>query len=155
MVYLLSYTPGMTSATIQVSDIPTRAELIDLYDAVGWTVYTKVPDQLEAAVRNSAFIVTARSDGQLIGLARCLSDDTSIAFLQDILVRPEHQGKGVGHLLIDACFERYAHVRTFALLTDDRPEQLVFYEKHGLENVAATSKPALNAFVRMTPASEG
>jgi GNAT superfamily N-acetyltransferase len=73
----------------------------------------------------------------------------SIAYLQDILVSEACQRRGIGHRLLEACLERYAHVRNFVLLTDDRPDQHAFYAAHGLTNVAATRTPKLNAFVRI------
>jgi GNAT superfamily N-acetyltransferase len=139
----------MSDVTIEPGARPERDELVALYDAVGWTAYTDDPDGLAGAVRDSSFVVTARDAGRLVGLARCLSDGVAIAYLQDILVHPDARRRGVGTRLMEACRERYADVRAFVLLTDDRPDQLAFYEAHGFTNVAATAKPALNAFVRM------
>ncbi len=139
----------MSDPSIHLSDSPRPDELAALYESVGWKAYTRDPDDLVQAVRNSTFVVTARQDERLIGLARCLSDDVSIVYLQDILVTEACQCRGIGHRLLEACLERYAHVRNFVLLSDDRPEQHAFYAAHGLTNVAATRNPKLNAFVRI------
>ena len=48
-------------------------------------------------------------------------------YLQDILVRPEHQRTGVGRQLLAVCLERYSHVRQKVLLTDDEAQER-FYE---------------------------
>ena len=84
---------------ITADERPSREELLTLYDAVGWTSYTTDPDALEAAVDGSTRVVTARYDGDLLGLARVLSDGASVAYLQDVLVRPELQREGVGRAL--------------------------------------------------------
>jgi GNAT superfamily N-acetyltransferase len=93
--------------------------------------------------------VTAVENKTLIGLARCVSDDATIAYIQDILVHPDHQRKGIGKALVEAVLHRYAHVRQKVLLTDDRPEQLRFYETLGFRNTRELEKTPLNAFIRM------
>jgi GNAT superfamily N-acetyltransferase len=124
-----------------------RKALCALYDAVGWSMYTADPEKLEAAIAGSDFVVTALIEGEVIGLARCVSDDVSIVYIQDILVHPEQQNKGVGRALVSEILSRYAHVRQKVLLTDDRPEQLHFYATLGFCNTRELVKTPLNAFV--------
>ena len=88
--------PGSTSGTVllAVRDAPTRGELLTLYESVGWTAYTSDPAMLERAVAGSSYLVTARRDGVLIGLARAISDDATMCYLQDILVAPRERRTG-------------------------------------------------------------
>jgi len=124
-------------------------ELADLYDSVGWTAYTADPAALARAVENSTFVVTARSEGRLIGLARAVSDDFSIFYLQDVLVRPEWQGTGVGRALLAMCLERFGHVRQKVLLTDAEDRQHRFYRAAGYSEVGEIGGGDLHAFVRI------
>ena len=94
-------------------------------------------------------MVTARADGQLIGLARGLSDDVSIFYLQDVLVHPDWQHRGVGTALLTECLERYAHVRQKVLLTDDEESQRRFYESLGYEDTRRITNVGLHTFVRI------
>ncbi len=113
--------------------LPRREELVALYDAVGWGVYTRDPDNLERAVRQSLWVSTARdARGQLVGLVRVVGDDATIAWVQDLLVHPDHQRQGVGTVLLRAALERFAHVRQLALLTDSQEATLAFYRSLGL-----------------------
>jgi GNAT superfamily N-acetyltransferase len=134
---------------IEEQGSPSAEEALELYASVGWTAYTRDPAGLAKAIGQSSFFALARQGERLVGLARCLSDDVSVAYLQDLLVRPEHRRVGVGSQLLGRCLARYAHVRNFVLLTDDSPEQHAFYGAHGLTNVAATRRPRLNAYVRL------
>ncbi len=131
-----------------VETVETNA-LCALYNSVGWSTYTNNPDQLVAAIRGSSFVVIATDETGLVGLARAVSDDTTIAYVQDILVRPTHQGQGMGRALLQAILDRYAHVRQKVLLTDDRPGQLGFYASMGFSNTRELEKTPLNAFVRI------
>ena len=128
-------------------DAPAAKELADLYASVGWDAYLADPAALSAGVARSTYVVTARSEGRLIGLARGLSDDFSIFYLQDLLVHPDHQRKGIGRALLERCIARFTHVRQKVLLTDDEPHQHRLYEAAGYRDVAAS--PPLHAFVRI------
>ena len=127
--------------------IPELDELVELYDAVHWTAYTDDPDTLRRAVEASASVHIARDAGQLVGLLRVVSDDTTIAYVQDLLVRPTHQRRGVGSALMQAFNRRYGHVRQRVLLTDDEPGQRAFYESVGFARSDAIEGGPLRAFV--------
>ncbi len=132
------------------SDIAAEA-LLALYKSVNWTVYTNEAnrDKLGTAVRNSTYVVSAWKDEELVGLARVLSDDVSIFYLQDILVRPEYQGLGIGRKLLANCLERFEHVRAKVLMTDNEERQLKFYQSMGFENAREITRFVLNVFVKM------
>ena len=109
----------------------TRDELVELYGSVGWSAYTADPDTLLRAVEGSSLVGTARRDGRLLGLARAISDDATICYLQDILVAPEAQRSGIGAALVRAVLDRYSGVRQKVLLTDDEPRRSCFSPRIG------------------------
>ena len=131
----------------QTADVPLD-DLLDLYGSVGWTAYTAEPDVLRAAIAGSSFVVTARRDGRLVGLARAVSDGATICYLQDVLVRPDEHRTGVGRALVTAVLDRYAGVRQKVLLTDDEPRQRAFYESLGWTELREHGDGRLRAFVR-------
>lgn len=141
---------GAHEIVITADDRPSREELLSLYDAVGWSSYTTDPDVLKAAVDGSTHVVTARFGDDLLGLARVVSDGASIAYLQDVLVRPELQREGVGKALVSAALEPFGHVRQQVLLTDDEPGQRAFYESLGWSEIRDHGTGSLRAFVRFT-----
>jgi GNAT superfamily N-acetyltransferase len=108
----------------------TRDEATALYAAVGWTAYTRDPDRLLRALAGSHVVLTARDEGRLVGLARTLSDGASICYVQDLLVHPDAQRRGVGRALMTQVFRRHAECRRFVLVTDaDGPHD--FYRAIG------------------------
>lgn len=121
---------------------------MSLYAAVGWAKYVQAPERLVLAIKNSAYVVSAWENETLIALARCVSDDVSIMYLQDILVLPSHQRKGIGRDLLGDCLVHFKGVRQKVLLTDDSPEQLAFYESLGFKKISNEKTGRLNAFVR-------
>ncbi|MCJ7726545.1 MAG: GNAT family N-acetyltransferase [Acidimicrobiia bacterium] len=134
---------------LDVVEAVDAGELEGLYRSVGWSAYAADPAALARAVENSTFVVAARIDGELIGLARGLSDDVSVFYLQDVLVRPEWQGKGVGRALLASCLERFRHVRQKVLLTDREDRQHRFYRAAGYREVSEIGDDGLQAFVQI------
>lgn len=125
-------------------------DLLGLYRSVGWNAYTDHPEWLQLAVEGSTHVVTEwTDDGELIGLARAISDNYSIFYLQDILVKPDHQGQGIGRRLLDDCLERFADVRTKVLLTDEDDAPRRLYEGAGFVRTADYPDAELNAYVRI------
>jgi ribosomal protein S18 acetylase RimI-like enzyme len=139
----------MASIQLTSTPLPPLHQLLALYNTVGWAAYTRDEAELEKAIRNSTYVVSAWDGEKLVGLARCLSDDVSICYLQDILVHPDHQGCGIGRRLMENCLERFAHVRAKVLLTDDEERQHAFYKSLGYKNTRELQKIPLNAFVQM------
>lgn len=104
---------------LTAGDIPLIEEALALYRAVGWTAYTQLPERLLRGLAGSHLVITARDDdGTLLGLARTVSDGESICYIQDILVHPDAQRRGVGRALLQDVRERYRHCMFVALSTD-------------------------------------
>lgn len=143
------------SLTVSTTDRPSDAELVELYDAVGWTRYTREPELLSRAVSGSSLVATARFGEQLLGLARVVSDGATVVYLQDVLVRPELQREGVGRQLVEAVMRPFGDVRQQVLLTDDEPRQRAFYEQLGFTEIRDWGEGRLRAFVRITEDAEG
>ena len=57
-------------------------------------------DTIEAMLRNADVIVTARAEGELIGVSRAISDFAYCTYLSDLAVDAAHQRQGIGRELI-------------------------------------------------------
>ena len=137
----------MPDFTISAVEGVSKTEALALYASVGWTSYTRDPQVLMRALRASSFVVAARDgSGRMVGLARAISDDATICYVQDILVEPAFQGSGIGRQLLEAVHIRFGHVRQTVLLTDDEPGQRAFYEALGFTEGADFSTGPLRVF---------
>ena len=132
---------------VQAEDLALD-DVLALYGAVQWTAYTRDPGNLTRALKGSSTIVAARDGLVLAGLARVISDDASICYLQDVLVLPSHQGRGIGRALVERALEPYPHVRQKVLITHDEPRQTAFYEALGYARTDEFRGGAVRAFVR-------
>lgn len=113
---------------------PPLEAVTPLYQAVGWTAYVNDPIGLERALANSTFVVAAWEAARLVGLARAISDEASVWFLQDLLVHPDRQNGGIGSALLARCVARFSDVRRGVLLTD-REGAGGFYDRNGWKAV--------------------
>ena len=138
----------MVSIEIVPGSSLDQQAVLDLYGSVGWSVYTQDPAKLLRALAGSSTVVVARDAGELIGLARVVSDGASVAYLQDVLVRPAARRTGLGQRLVEAALAPYADVRQKVLLTDDEPAQKSFYESLGFRETRDFGEGTLRAFVR-------
>lgn len=111
--------------------LPSREQLLALYDSVGWSAYTCEPDRLERAVAASLSVFTAWDGSHLVGLLRAVGDGETILYIQDLLVAPAWQRQGIGRRLMETCLETYPHVRQKVLLTDNTEGNLAFYRACG------------------------
>ncbi len=138
---------AMADIALTDHDVPAADELITLYSSVGWSAYTGDPALLHDAVARSLRVVSAREEGNLVGLARVVGDGLTIVYLQDILVAPSHQRAGIGRRLFDRVFAPFADVRQKVLITDDEPRQQAFYHQMGFTEIRDMTHP-IRAFVR-------
>ena len=107
------------SVRITANHAPPPDRVLALYDAVGWTAYTRDPDKLARSLAGSHLVLTAwDDDGGLVGLARTVSDGESVCYIQDILVHPAFQRRGVACALMEEIQGRYRHCMFLALSTD-------------------------------------
>ena len=120
------------SVVIRDYDAFDRNEIMNLYTSVGWTNYTDHPQMLEKAYMNSLCTLGAyTADNSLIGIIRAVGDGASILFIQDIIVLPEFQRRGIGTALLRAIISRYPDVYQTELMTDNTDKTIAFYKSLG------------------------
>ena len=114
-----------------------QEEFLPLYESVGWTAYTDQPHILKEGFAHSLLILAAYENDRLLGLLRAVGDGYTVVFVQDILVYPQYQRKGVGSALLQALLRRFCHVRLIELTTDDTPQTAAFYRANGFSEMSA------------------
>jgi GNAT superfamily N-acetyltransferase len=83
-----------------VERIPTVEEYLALREAVGWE---RLDEQMTArALVNALFTVCILHKGKIIGCGRVIGDGGLHFYLQDIMMLPAYQGKGLGKRLMRA-----------------------------------------------------
>ena len=76
-------------------------EYSELRLSVNWAPLAA--DQEKSGLEHSDFIITCREDENIAGCARVFWDKGYIAYLADVIVKPEYQGQGIGRKLVNEC----------------------------------------------------
>lgn len=84
---------------IEYSHDLSAADYNRLRHSAGWADLTL--EQAETGLSNSAYIISARREGEVVGMARYLSDGGYIRFIADVVVLPEYQGLGIGRYMVE------------------------------------------------------
>lgn len=121
-------------------------DILSLYKSVNWLTYTTYPDKLIRAIRNSLDVITAWQDEKLVGLIRTIGDGETILYIQDILVLPDYQRKGIGSELLKKILDKYPDVRQKVLLTDNTKATREYYLSN---NFTVAEDKNLLCFVRI------
>jgi GNAT superfamily N-acetyltransferase len=90
--------------------LPTADEHRRLAESVGWAHafdWASVPASLAA----SLYGVVAAAGDDVIGMGRLVGDGVMYFYIQDVAVRPEFQGIGIGQAIVAALLE---HIRSVA-----------------------------------------
>jgi GNAT superfamily N-acetyltransferase len=94
-------TEGTDIEMLHVKEWPTD-EVVGLYKAGNWWKDEYDPSGIPDLIRGSADFVIAydgRSE-KAIGMGRLISDGVSDGYIQDLVILPEHRGKGLGALMV-------------------------------------------------------
>jgi GNAT superfamily N-acetyltransferase len=91
-------------------------------------------DELNRKAFANSLCVIAFVDGRQVGFARASGDRTLFARISDVIVWPDHRGRGIGKALVQALLEHpeLATVTTWTLNTSDAHE---LYARFGFRRV--------------------
>ena len=78
----------------------------------------KDDEKLIRAFDKSLYSMGAFDDNKLIGFIRCVGDEEHILVVQDLIVDPEYQKRGIGTYLFETILQKYSMVRMFIVITD-------------------------------------
>jgi ribosomal protein S18 acetylase RimI-like enzyme len=110
------------------SERPIPAEAVRaLYDTVRWWPERSGADI--ATVLAGSLAVGAWLDGRLVGFARAISDGRFHAYVDDVVVHPDHRRRGVGGRLVSRLVAALSDVDEVTLFSG--VENVSFYENLG------------------------
>jgi GNAT superfamily N-acetyltransferase len=130
------YTSGENGMKYQIHNrLPTLAEYHHLCESVGWGQIMNF-DVAASALENSVTGFTVCLDnGDVIAMGRIVGDGAIYFYIQDVVVAPDYQGRGVGTAIIASLFaylRENAPPKSFVGLFAT-PHAVEFYKKFTLE----------------------
>lgn len=128
---MLTFTNLMKPTPAQSSDI------IWLYRAEGWWSNETDDDELvDRIVSGSHCFLIVKKESEIIGMGRALSDGVSDAYIQDVTVKKNFRGQGIGTKIIQKLVERLHSdgLKWIGLIAEKNSHQ--FYEPLGFKKMS-------------------
>lgn len=91
--------------------------------------------RLHDMLRNADIIVTARDQGQLVGVSRAITDFSYCCYLSDLAVDARYQRQGIGKRLIEETHRAAGDKATLILLAAPAAEG--YYPRIGMKHMPA------------------
>jgi len=113
----------------------TKDQLFDLYRNVNWTAYLENEEALWSSIIKSLDHYTVFNDKAITGYLRLLGDGINTVVIQDLIIRSENQGQGLGSIMLKNMLEDYKLARQIILLCDNEEEINHFYKSNGFRNI--------------------
>lgn len=131
--------------------IEVRAISVPEYQALrNTTNWGDFNDNLvERALQNDLFSVCITDNGEAIGMGRVIGDGAIYFYIQDVIVKPEYHGHGVGKLImesIESYIQGNANQNSFIGLMAAEDVQ-GFYRNYGYE-VRPDNRPGMYKVIK-------
>lgn len=89
---------------MEYTDTMTGEEYNELRLAVDWRPMTL--GQAKRGLEHTTFLIVAREEGQAVAMGRALFDFGYTAYIGDVIVAPEYQGKGIGRHIVETLLQK-------------------------------------------------
>jgi ribosomal protein S18 acetylase RimI-like enzyme len=86
-------------------------------------------ESYKKSLMNSYFYICCFNDNELIGFLDVVSNGITDAYIQDIIVKPQFQGKGIGKKLMNMAIEKLKEDGVYAISVLFHESNLEFYKK--------------------------
>lgn len=114
-----------------VENKPTSAKAIsDLRQSVGWN---RMEECYKSPTLTSYFHIACYDDKNLIGYVDVVSNGVTDAYIQDLTVYPEYQGKGIGTELMNRAISHLKDKKIFMISVLFDEKLLTFYKRFGFK----------------------
>ncbi len=112
-----------------------KSELLQLFDSQSWSQGRTLSDITIIEKSCLIFAVIHSPSDALVGFSRVVTDYLKYAYIHDVIVREDHQQKGIGRYLmqqIQVCPILY-NIMCFDVLS--MPDTISFYRKYKFDDV--------------------
>lgn len=121
-----------TEIEIKTNEISLE-EYLGIRKAVNWKRLSDT--QARKVISNSLYMVGAYHEDRLVGMGRIVGDGAVICYVQDLIVLPEYQKKGVGSAILNKLIDFVKNIgendTEIMLCLMCAKGREYFYEKHG------------------------
>ena len=107
--------------------VPVK-DLADLRESVGWN---RMEHEYKNPLLTSYYHIAVYEEELLIGYIDCVSNGVTDAYIQDLMVHPNYQGRGVGTDLMTKMINYLKDKRIYMISVIFEEKLKPFYERFG------------------------
>ena len=107
--------------------VPVK-DLTDLRESVGWN---RMEHEYKNPLLTSYYHIAVYEEELLIGYIDCVSNGVTDAYIQDLMVHPDYQGRGIGTNLMKKMIDYLKKKRIYMISVVFEEKLKTFYEKFG------------------------
>jgi ribosomal protein S18 acetylase RimI-like enzyme len=101
-------------------------KICDLRQSVGWN---RMENSCKKSLENSYFYICCFNGNELIGFIDVVSNGVTDAYIQDLIVKPKYQNKGIGKRLMEMAIKKLRDDGIYAISVLFSKDLLEFYKK--------------------------
>ena len=106
--------------------------LADLRESVGWN---RMEKEYGNPLLISFFHIAVYDDDQLVGYIDSVSNGVTDAYIQDLMIRPDHQGKGIGTDLMNRMIGHLKEKHIYIISVVFEESLKPFYDQFGFNRM--------------------
>ena len=116
----------------QYNETVSAKALSDLREAVGWN---RMEDEYNNPLMTSYYHIAVYEDDKMVGYIDSVSNGVTDAYIQDLMVHPDYQGKGLGTELMNQMITYLKEKRIYIISVVFEESLKPFYDRFGFSSM--------------------
>ena len=116
--------------------------LSDLREVVGWN---RMEDEYNNPLMTSYYHIAVYEDDKMVGYIDSVSNGVTDAYIQDLMVHPDYQGKGLGTELMNQMIAYLKENRIYIISVVFEESLKPFYDRFGFSSMLCGQMETYNS----------
>ena len=116
----------------QYNEAVSAKDLSDLRESVGWN---RMEDEYSNPLMISFYHIAVYEDDKMVGYIDSVSNGVTDAYIQDLMVHPDYQGKGLGTELMNQMIAYLKENRIYIISVVFEESLKPFYDRFGFSSM--------------------
>ena len=116
----------------QYNEAVSAKDLSDLRESVGWN---RMEDEYSNPLMISFYHIAVYEDDKMVGYIDSVSNGVTDAYIQDLMVHPDYQGKGLGTKLMNQMITYLKEKRIYIISVVFEESLKPFYDHFGFSSM--------------------
>ena len=126
----------------QYNEAVSAKALSDLRESVGWN---RMEDEYNNPLMTSYYHIAVYEDDKMVGYIDSVSNGVTDVYIQDLMVHPDYQGKGLGTELMNQMITYLKENRIYIISVVFEESLKPFYDRFGFSSMLCGQMETYNS----------